>query len=76
MTGGVPYGKLLEEGKGTCSGLSDRPRVGCRLLWWPWECLPMGPAEPDVEENELLRQWNAQCTETGLQQEDLPSEKE
>lgn len=34
----------------------------------------MGPAEPDVEENELLRQWNAQFTETGLQQEDLPSE--
>lgn len=62
------------------SGLSDRPRVDC-LLWWPvgpWECLLMGPAEPDVDENKLLKQWNASQNQAGEmpQQDDLPSERE
>lgn len=66
-----------------CSGLSDRPRVGC-LLWWPagpWEWLPMGPAEPDVDENKnkILRQGNGSVTKLPggtPQQDNLPPEQE
>lgn len=38
----------------------------------------MEPAEPDVDENKLLRQWNASQNQAGEtpQQDDLPSETE
>lgn len=63
------HGELTEEGK----GLNDRPRAGC-LLWWPWACLPMGPAEPDVDEDKLQATGTVECPvhKNCPRQEDLP----
>lgn len=51
----------------------ERPRAGC-LLWWPWACLPIGPAEPDVDEDKLQATGTVECPvhKNCPQQEDLP----